>query len=126
MNEENKNFLSTKLFDDKTVSDLVKITFERNVKINQTIDEFLDMIKASGISPSELIALLPIIKDYLNTANHSDDTLVKLLGTISKYVVDPNKNQDGTISSSENIEITDEDRELFERINNIMNEDKNN
>jgi len=125
MNEEKNNFLTTKLFDNVTVSDLVRLTYDRNVKINQTIDEFLNQVKDSGITPSDLIALLPIIKDYLNTANSSDATLVKLLATLSKYIVEPNNTSNNQSAGVGPVELTDEDRELFNRINKIMNDEEN-
>lgn len=125
MNEEKNNFLTTKLFDNVTVSDLVRLTYDRNVKINQTIDEFLNQVKESGITPSDLIALLPIIKDYLNTANSSDATLVKLLATLSKYIVEPNNTSNNQSAGVGPVELTDEDRELFNRINKIMNDEEN-
>jgi hypothetical protein len=122
---DGKNFLSTKLFDETTIADLVKLTYDRNVSINNTITEFLDQIKNSNMQPSDLIALLPIIKDYLNTANQSDGTLVKLIATLSKYIVDPAVGSTG-VSNEESIPLTDEDRELFARVDRLMKEDMNN
>lgn len=88
----------TKIFDDKSLSDICKDIYtnskEKQIKIDGVLDSVKDVLK--DVSSASL--LLPIIKEILDVSVRNDEQLVKLAAIIQRFLDKNDSKGNGDIS----------------------------
>lgn len=113
MSTENENrFEKILLFKRTNMAHILEKIYKsheiRDIQANSAIAELTSAIQNSNVQ--DLMALMPVIKDFLNAAIKNDDQLVKLANLVNK-VIDTN-----TQSKESNTALTEEDQKALDSI----------
>lgn len=100
------------LFDQKTLSDLMKEIYENSVSKKRQIDELVDQLKEFVGSIGDATVLVPLIRDYLEISVKNEENLLKLAGIASKLVIG-SKN---TNIQNNNFIMSEDEREYLQKI----------
>jgi ferritin len=87
--------LSQKVFEDKTVEDLIKEVYKKQktqeTDIKREIKRLSDMIS----NPGDAIVLVPLLKGFFDSGLKNDETLLKMVQIFQK-ASEANKKEDDT------------------------------
>jgi hypothetical protein len=98
--------LEKKIFDQKTISDLIKEVYEKQGENRVNILDKIDSLSTFIGSPGDAIVIIPLIKDLLDTNLKNDETLVKIIQLFKQAQEKklPGAQQDDSILTDKDIE----------------------
>jgi len=85
-NDITNDQLNTKVFGDKSFSDLLKHVYDNNVEFDDQIDGLIQEISPLIKSINDAAMLAPIITDYLNSKIKNNDILVKMTAIVQRAI----------------------------------------
>lgn len=113
----NNNF-DTVVFGKKTFSDLLKDIYNNNKKIEDQIEDLINTLKPFIKTTNEVIAIVPIIKEYMDVQVKSNEHLVKMASIVQRAIANSGNN-------SEDIFFTEAEKEqLLLEINSLGEQQK--
>jgi hypothetical protein len=108
----------TKLFDDKSFSDLLRDVYNNTKKKQGQVDILIDQLKPLIKTTHDAPLIVPLLKEYLEISVKNDDNLVRLTGIIQRLLAASNKTEEGELTLSDA-----ERRQLLQEAETIMNKD---
>ena len=77
----------SKLFDDKTVSDLLRDVYTNSKKKEAQIDGLIDQLKPMIKSMTDASVMVPLVKEYMEVSVKNDDNLIRLTAIVQRLLV---------------------------------------
>jgi hypothetical protein len=77
----------TKIFDDVSFATIAKEIYEKKKEKDVTIQKLISDLSPLIKTVSDAGMLVPLLKEYLDTAVRNDDNLVKLAAIVQKLIV---------------------------------------
>jgi ferritin len=104
--------LSQKVFEDKTIEDLIKEVYKKQKSQESDIKKEIKRLSDMISNPGDAIVLVPLLKGFFDSSLKNDETLLKVVQVFQK-ASESNKKED----ASENGLLTQKDiDQLFEDI----------
>lgn len=121
----NNNF-DTVVFGKKTFSDLLKDIYNNNKKIEDQIEDLINTLKPFIKTTNEVIAIVPIIKEYMDVQVKSNEHLVKMASIVQRAIANSgNNNEDIFFTEAEKEQLLLEINSLGEQQKQISETIKN-
>ena len=77
----------SKLFDDKTFSDLLRDVYTKSKKKEAQIDGLIDQLKPMIKSMTDASVMVPLVKEYMEVSVKNDDNLIRLTAIVQRLLV---------------------------------------
>jgi len=77
----------SKLFDDKTFSDLLRDVYTNSKKKEAQIDGLIDQLKPMIKSMTDASIMVPLVKEYMEVSVKNDDNLIRLTAIVQRLLV---------------------------------------
>ena len=77
----------SKLFDDKTFSDLLRDVYTNSKKKEAQIDGLIDQLKPMIKSMTDASVMVPLVKEYMEVSVKNDDNLIRLTAIVQRLLV---------------------------------------
>tara|TARA_R100001591_G_scaffold101480_1_gene108258 strand:+ start:1552 stop:1929 length:378 start_codon:yes stop_codon:yes gene_type:complete len=90
-----------KVFEGKSLQDLFKDIYDNSSETKKQIDVLVQDVIKFCTDASTAVAIIPMLKDYMEVHVKNDEQLVKLAGIVQKLVTAQSKGSEGEFGLSE-------------------------
>ena len=107
----------SKLFDDKSFSDLLRDVYNNTKKKENQINGLIDQLKPLIRNMTDASLMVPLIKEYLEVSVKNDDNLVRLTAIIQRLLIANEKNTKSDelgLTEAERSQLLSEAQELLD------------
>lgn len=107
----------TKLFDDKSFSDLLRDVYNNTKKKQSQVDILIEQLKPLIKTTHDAPLIVPLLKEYLEISVKNDDNLVRLTGIIQRLLAASNKLEEGelTLTDAERRQLLNEAQTILDK-----------
>ena len=111
----------SKLFDDKSFSDLLRDVYTNTKKKENQINGLIDQLKPMIKSMTDASVMVPLVKEYLEVSVKNDDNLVRLTAIVQRLLVTnskPNAEGELGLTDAERAQLMSGAQEILDKSTN--------